>query len=48
MDDGKELIAKLPNPNAGRGHYTNASEVATMDYVSDLKTRAPARNSTLE
>lgn len=33
MDDGRELIAKLPNPNAGRSHFTTASEVATMDYV---------------
>lgn len=33
MDDGRELIAKLPNPNAGRPHFTTASEVATMDYL---------------
>ena len=33
MDDGKEIIAKIPNPNAGRPHLTTASEVATMDYV---------------
>jgi hypothetical protein len=33
MDNGKYLIAKIPNPNAGRPHYTTASEVATMDYV---------------
>lgn len=33
MDDGRELIAKLPNPNAGRPHFTTASEAATMDYV---------------
>ena len=33
MDDGKEIIAKLPNPNAGRRHFTTASEVATMAYV---------------
>lgn len=33
MDDGRELIAKLPNPDAGRPHLTTASEVATMDYV---------------
>jgi hypothetical protein len=36
MDDGKEVIAKIPNPNAGRPHLTIASEVATMDYVSYL------------
>lgn len=33
MHDGRQLIARLPNPNAGRRHYTTASEVATMDYV---------------
>jgi hypothetical protein len=33
MDDGREVIAKLPNPNAGRPHLTTASEAATMDYV---------------
>jgi hypothetical protein len=33
MDNGHELIARLPNPNAGQSHYTTASEVATMDYV---------------
>lgn len=33
MDDGRDIIAKLPNPNAGRPHFTTASEVATMDFV---------------
>jgi hypothetical protein len=33
MHDGRQVIARLPNPNAGRPHYTIASEVATMDYV---------------
>lgn len=33
MDDGRAIIAKLPNPNAGRPHFTTASEVATMDFV---------------
>ncbi|KAI9709410.1 MAG: hypothetical protein M1812_007687 [Candelaria pacifica] len=36
MDDGVEVVAKLPNPNAGRPHYTIASEVATMDFVRIL------------
>ncbi|RAK95744.1 phosphotransferase enzyme family protein [Aspergillus ibericus CBS 121593] len=36
MDDNKEVIAKLPNPNAGRPHFTTASEVATMDYVRNV------------
>jgi hypothetical protein len=34
MDDGQEVIAKIPNPNAGLPHFTTASEAATMDFVS--------------
>jgi hypothetical protein len=33
MTDGREVVAKIPNPNAGRPHFNTASEVATMDYV---------------
>ncbi len=33
MEDGREVIGKVPNPNAGLPHYTTASEVATMDFV---------------
>jgi hypothetical protein len=33
MQDGKQVVGKVPNPNAGRPHYTTASEVATMDFV---------------
>lgn len=33
MDDGKEVITKLPNPNAGTPHFATASEVATMHFV---------------
>ena len=33
MDDGQEVVAKVPNPNAGIPHLTTASEVATMDFV---------------
>lgn len=33
MEDGKQVVAKLPNPNAGQSHLTTASEVATMDFV---------------
>lgn len=33
MRDELQVIARIPNPNAGRPHYTIASEVATMDYV---------------
>jgi hypothetical protein len=36
MDDGAQVVAKLPNPCGGRPHFTTASEVATMDYVSLL------------
>nr|POF15619.1 altered inheritance of mitochondria protein 9, mitochondrial [Quercus suber] len=32
MNDGKNVVAKIPNPNAGRPHFTTASEVATMDF----------------
>jgi len=35
MDDGREVIAKLPNPNAGRPYFTTASEVATMIFVDE-------------
>ena len=34
MHDGMTIIARIPNPNAGPPHYTTASEVATMDFVS--------------
>lgn len=33
MEDGRQLIVKIPNPNSGRQHYTTASEAATMGYV---------------
>ncbi|KAG6270712.1 hypothetical protein E4U48_003713 [Claviceps purpurea] len=35
MDNGKEIVAKIPNPNAGQPHFTTASEVATMKFVSN-------------
>lgn len=34
MDDGKTVLARIPNPNAGPSFYTTASEVATMALVS--------------
>lgn len=34
MDDGKTVLARIPNPNAGPSFYTTASEVATMEFVS--------------
>ncbi len=36
MDDGTQAVAKVPNPNAGRPHFTTASEVATMDFVRKI------------
>nr|POE56568.1 altered inheritance of mitochondria protein 9, mitochondrial [Quercus suber] len=36
MDNGKVIVAKLPNPNAGYEHLTTASEVATMDYARNV------------
>lgn len=39
MEDGRELIARLPNPNAGRPYYTTASEVATMANVCSISSR---------
>lgn len=36
MNDGKTILARIPNPNAGPAFYTTASEVATMEFVSPL------------
>lgn len=36
MDNGREIVAKVPNPNAGISHFTTASEVATMDFVRQV------------
>ncbi|KAK4125929.1 hypothetical protein N657DRAFT_678956 [Parathielavia appendiculata] len=33
---GREVICKVPNPNAGVVHHTIASEVVTMHYVRNL------------
>lgn len=33
MNDGKVVVAKIPQPHAGPPHYITASEVATMEYV---------------
>ncbi|RAK81773.1 uncharacterized protein BO72DRAFT_482937 [Aspergillus fijiensis CBS 313.89] len=35
MDNGAEVVAKLPNPNAGPAQYTTASEVATRQLLRD-------------
>lgn len=34
MDDGDEVVAKIPNPNVGPSFYMLASEVATRHFVS--------------
>jgi hypothetical protein len=34
MEDGREAVAKVSNPNAGISHFTTACEVATMNLVS--------------
>lgn len=34
MDNGSEVLAKLPNPIAGPAYFTTASEVATREFVS--------------
>jgi hypothetical protein len=36
MDNGREVFAKLPNPNAGPARYTIASEIATCKLVSNI------------
>ncbi|EEQ83333.1 phosphotransferase enzyme family protein [Blastomyces dermatitidis ER-3] len=42
MENGREVVAKVPNPNAGIAHFTTASEVATMDFARKiLDTPAP-------
>ncbi|KAL4904439.1 hypothetical protein BDW74DRAFT_185692 [Aspergillus multicolor] len=42
MDDGTQVVGKVPNPNAGRAHYTTANEVATMDFArNELHNRVP-------
>jgi hypothetical protein len=36
MIDGRTVIGKVPNPNAGPPHYVTASEVATMSFVGSM------------
>jgi hypothetical protein len=44
MDDGSQVVAKIPNQNAGKPHYTTASEVATMDFVRLISTLIHTHN----
>ncbi|KAJ5353503.1 hypothetical protein N7541_006067 [Penicillium brevicompactum] len=36
MNDGKKVLARIPNPNAGPEFYSTASEVATMEFARDF------------
>ena len=36
MSNGSQVVAKVPNPNAGMASITTASEVATMDFVRSI------------
>jgi hypothetical protein len=33
MDSGKQVVARIPHPNAGSKKYTTASEVATLHFL---------------
>jgi hypothetical protein len=44
MSTGQEIVARLPNPNAGPTFYTTASEVATRQFVGVLPHDSSARN----
>lgn len=45
MNDGKEVVAKIPTPIAGRPHFTTASEVATMDFVCRVSVQLQQHNA---
>ena len=36
MDNGAEVVARLPNPSAGPGCLLVASEVATRHFVGQM------------
>ncbi|KAK2805490.1 hypothetical protein FQN51_000316 [Onygenales sp. PD_10] len=36
LDNGEEVFAKLPNPNAGPARYLTASEVATREFLREV------------
>jgi hypothetical protein len=36
LDNGKEVIARIPNPNAGPAGLVTASEVATMEFARSM------------
>lgn len=38
MENDREVLAKVPNPNAGLSNFTAVSKVATMDFVGSFRT----------
>ncbi|KAL9601964.1 MAG: hypothetical protein Q9219_002188 [cf. Caloplaca sp. 3 TL-2023] len=36
MANGKEILARIPNPSAGHPYYVVASEVATLDFLRNI------------
>lgn len=36
MEDGSEILARIPNPNAGDPDYVVESEVATIEFVRSI------------
>ena len=41
MDNGSEVIARIPTSVAGPAHFVTASEVATMEFMRDLGVPVP-------
>jgi hypothetical protein len=37
MKNNREVVVKVPNPNACATHFTTASEVSTVDFVSSFE-----------
>lgn len=45
MDDGKEIVAKIPQPSAGRKHISTASEVPLLPFLrEELDIQVPEVN----
>ena len=41
-NDGAEVVAKIPCPNAGRAMYSTASEAAVLQYGMKFLSNTPA------
>ena len=41
FDNGAEIIARIPTPQAGPAHWTTASEVATLKLMDELGILVP-------